>query len=70
MANSMDDFKKKVSSSPALKAILLGETLSTLQKHGVDIHHADVVKSLGLDKPLDLNKINAAASSFIVTITA
>jgi hypothetical protein len=70
MANSLDDFKKKVAGSPALKAMLLGESLATLQKHGVDIHDAAVAKSLGLDKPIDLSKINSAASSAIITITA
>ncbi|OWT56919.1 hypothetical protein [Candidimonas nitroreducens] len=69
MSDELKRFKAKVSSSPALKAQLLADVLNSLQKHGVDIHDKAVSAALGLDKPIDLGKINPAASSSIITIT-
>jgi len=70
MPNSLDDFKKKLTNSPALKAMLIGDALNTLQKHGVDINDPAVVAKLGLDKPFDFGKFNPAASTNIITIAS
>ncbi len=70
MPNSLQNFSDKLKASPALRHQVLADALSVLEKHGVNIHDATVIKALGLDKAIGAGGINPVASSIIITITA
>jgi len=70
MANTLDEFNTKLKSSPALRHQVLADTISVLQKHGVNVDDPAVVAALGLNNPLHAGGVNPVASSVIITITA
>jgi hypothetical protein len=69
---STKDLKSNLQSSPAARAAFLADTVSLLQKHGVDVNAPEMQSALSnVDLKNGANFLKSLAqSSAIITITA
>ncbi len=71
MPKDINALKARLQKDPVARTKFVADMLTTLEKHGVDVHHPAVQKNLALSMNLSMGpSVKANAASHVISNTA